>query len=102
MAAALERTKPGLDLAEKLKPGSGWVAADVRVESDVPLSVSVEAGLKLSEDWSAYGDVWVQPTEKRAGGDVAARFKENLDIFAGGSAGLDGTWDVGAGVRWKF
>jgi hypothetical protein len=99
---SLERLKPGLDTAEKLKPGSGWVAAEVRAESDVPLAVTVEGGMKLNPDWSAYGDVWVQPTQGKAGADAALRYKYSIDIDAGGAADRQGNWEAQAGVKWRF
>lgn len=66
------------------------------------MAASVEAGMKLSPEWSAFGKVWAQPTEGRYGGDVGARFKNNLDLFAGGWGDTSGNYGAQAGVKWRF
>lgn len=93
--------KAGLDRADALQPGHGWVAADVTATTDVPLTVRAEGGLKLNPTTSLYGDVWTQPTLGRLGADVGARFNSNLDLFAGGWADQDSS-EVEAGLRWHF
>jgi hypothetical protein len=85
-----------------LAPHQGWVAAEIRKESDSPLYALLEAGYKISPDWAVYGDAWVAPFEGRAGADVAARFRKNLDLYAGGWADTSGTYSAEVGVKYHF
>lgn len=93
----------GLDRASTLKPGSGWVAADVQIANDKPFAVSVEAAKRVSTSVVLWGDAWVQPTQKRVGADVGARIHDNLDLFAGGWSSFDGSgYAAQAGVKLRF
>lgn len=58
--------------------------------------------MKLTPDWALWGDAWAQPTIGRVGGDVGARFKDNVDIYAGGWADFDGRYAGEVGVRYHW
>lgn len=96
------RIEPGLDLVDTLKPSQGWVAAEIRAKSEHPWAVVAEAGYRLNEAWSLYGDAWTQPGESRWGADLGARWNRKLDIFAGATGTYSGDWETNAGLRWKF
>lgn len=98
----MDRLDPGLSKADALKPGAGWLAANIRAADDEPLAAVVEGGTKLSPNWAAYGDVWARPTVGQYGADVGARYKSRLDIFAGGQTDFRGDWEANAGVRLNF
>jgi hypothetical protein len=98
----MDRLDPGLTLADALKPGAGWLAANIRDSNDAPASVVVEAGAKLNPNWAAYGDVWAQPTVGQYGAEAGARYKSKLDLFAGAQADLHGDWEANAGLRLNF
>ena len=93
---------PGLDKADALTPGRGWVAAEIKGSSEEPLSVVVESGVKVRPDLSLYGDVWLKPTLGQFGADAGARIRENIDIYASGWGNTRGGWGASAGVQWRF
>ncbi len=85
-----------------MQPGHGWVAASIQAASDTPLSAIVEAGGKISPNWAAYGDAWVKPLSKTAGADVGVQYKNNIDLFAGGWADLDGHAGGQVGMKYNW
>lgn len=89
-------------MVDSLKPSQGWVAAEIRAKDDQPWAVIAEAGLKVSEKLSLYGDAWTQPSESRWGTDIGARWNRKLDIFAGAQGTYSGDWEANAGVKWNF
>lgn len=85
-----------------MKPGQGWVAAEVRDSNSEPAALVAEGGVKVTQDWAAFGDAWWRPSVGEYGGDVAARYKGNIDIYAGAQANTQGDWQASAGVKWRF
>jgi hypothetical protein len=85
-----------------LKPGAGWLAANLNASNDQPVAVVVEGGVKISPNWAAYGDAWLRPTVGEFGTEVGARYKSNLDLFVGAQGNTHGDWGANAGVRWSF
>jgi hypothetical protein len=61
-----------------------------------------EGGLKINPLWAAYGDAWVRPTAGQYGGDIGARYKSKLDLFAGGQSNTKGEWQATAGIKLRF
>jgi hypothetical protein len=97
-----DQVKTGLDQASALKPGHGWVTANVEATSDAPLLIKAEAGMKFTPDLAGYTDAWAQPTTGRYGADAGLRVRDNLDIFAGGYADTSGEYGVQAGIKYTF
>ena len=93
---------PGLDKADGLAPGRGWLAADIRVTDEKPVEIIGEAGIKATKDLALYADAWVRPTVGQYGGDLGARIKQNLDLYLSGEANTRGDWQASAGVKWRF
>jgi hypothetical protein len=58
--------------------------------------------VKATQDLAVYGDAWWRPSVGEYGGDVGARYKNNLDIYAGGQADMQGDYQVSAGLKWRF
>lgn len=92
----------GLSTASLFKPGSGWLNLKFTDSDKDPLKVNLDAGVKLTPDWAAYGHALAQPTSGTFGGGAGLRYRDNLDIFVEGEGSVRGDMDVTAGVSFRF
>lgn len=76
------------------------MSAELQAKNDIPLTALLTVGYKPTVNTAVFGDVWYQPTRATMGADIAARYKENLDVYAGGW--IDGKGGYGAEVGTKF
>jgi hypothetical protein len=82
--------------------GKGWVGANIQAIPNTPLGLAIEAGYKATDDLALYGSLWNQPFVGNVGVNAGARYKRNLDLYAGSWIGTSGNYGAEAGFRWRF
>lgn len=92
----------GLKLASSLSNVGGWMNFNMTQTDNDPLKLKIDAGVRLTPEWVAYGNAWAAPTEGKFGGEAGMRFMDHLDFFVEGTGDTHGSHDIMAGIGFKF
>lgn len=98
---ALKLLNPGLDKASSLGQGHGWVDFNVKATSKTDFTANLDAGLKLSPNWAAYGTAWANSTGA-FGAEAGLRANNGLNLFVGAEGTYGGSVQATAGLSWHF